>query len=113
MSDQEYLYNPHEFSELFIKTENILDKKFVLKNWQCPGDVLMLTACVRDIKKWYPDIKIAVDTSCSDMWDNNPNIEKLDKKSPGVKELKMEYEIIHQSNQNIHAHFRLRILPNR
>jgi ADP-heptose:LPS heptosyltransferase len=100
-----YVYNADEFAELSIKSENISHKKFILSNWQCPGDLIMLSACIRDIKKWYPDIELDVDTSCNDIWINNPHITSLDEKSDGVSKLKMEYEIIQQSNDNIHAHF--------
>jgi ADP-heptose:LPS heptosyltransferase len=51
--------------------------KIRLKNFQSPGDVLMLTAAVRDFKLKYPDTKIWVETSSNAFFDNNPNIENL------------------------------------
>lgn len=74
-------------------------KKVILKNSMSPGDILMLTAAVRDIKKKYGDyIEIDVRTSCSKIWDNNPYLTKLDEKDPEVISLKAEYPLIHKSN---------------
>lgn len=104
----EYLQDPKQYTEWIIKSGNVErlnHSKFILKNHQCPGDLLMLTACVRDIKIWYPQIELDVDTSDSNMWLNNPNLTHLDKNDPDVTELDMQYEIIHQSNENLHAHF--------
>jgi len=93
--------------EWMVKSEEIhkLNKhKYILKNFQSPGDILMLTACARDIKKWYPDIELGVDTNSSDLWGNNPNI-TLDKDDPTAEKLDMHYDIINQSGQNTDCHF--------
>ena len=39
---------------------------------QCPGDILMLTAAIRDLHAAHPDMKILVATSDRYLWDNNP-----------------------------------------
>jgi hypothetical protein len=62
----DYFQNANETAEWLLKSEEmrkINRNKFLLKNFQCPGDVLMLTACVRDIKRWYPELEIGVETS--------------------------------------------------
>ncbi len=104
----EYLFDSNELTEWMIKSEEIKKinrKRFILKNWQCPGDILMLTACVRDIKKWYPDVELGVDTSIDEIWYNNPHISDLDKDDQSVFELDMKYDCIHQSNQDLYVHF--------
>lgn len=87
------------------KSENHPNSRFILENFQCPGDILMLSACVRDIKLWKPDYEIDVRTSCDELFDHNPNITKLDEGDPSVWKLRMNYETVHQSNQNMHDHF--------
>jgi len=76
----------------------------VLRNMQSPGDVLMLTAALRDIKRWYPHWEIDVKTSTDALWENNPYITRL---TPGDVDmvLGMEYPAIHESNQNKEVHF--------
>ena len=105
----EYLHDANHYAEWLIKSgevENIATRrKFILKNFQCPGDLLMLSACVRDIKLWYPFLDIDVRTSCDDIWNNNPNLTPMNEDEPLVACLDMQYEIIHKSNENIHAHF--------
>jgi len=46
--------------------------KVLLKNHQAPGDTLMMTCAVRDLKKAYPHYQIKVDTTAPRIWDNNP-----------------------------------------
>ncbi len=52
----------------------------LLKQFQSPGDILMLTAAVRDLKTFKPSWKINVHTSCPELWENNINL------SPSIKE---------------------------
>lgn len=75
-------------------------QKLILKNGQSPGDILMLTAAVRDLKQSYPDLyDIDIRTPCSEIWQNNPYLTKLDEKDPEVKIIQCEYNIIHESNE--------------
>jgi len=56
-----------------------MPRKLILRNLQCPGDVLMLTAAVRDLHKTYPDEFLTdVRTYSGALWDNNPYITPLD-----------------------------------
>lgn len=75
----------------------------ILKNMQSPGDIMMITACVRDLKKWYPDFQIDVRTSCDPIWENNPYITSL--RSCDAQVLEIEYPLIHESNQRKDIHF--------
>jgi len=53
-------------------------KRLCITNWQSPGDIVMLTAAVRDLHKAYPGrFQTDVITSCMDLWDNNPYITKF------------------------------------
>jgi ADP-heptose:LPS heptosyltransferase len=75
----------------------------LLKNHQSIGDVLMLTACVRDLKRWYPEINVMVDTSCNALFDNNPYISKAFPIGESVIDIKMEYPLIHKiSDKDVH-----------
>lgn len=73
-------------------------KKFILKTFLSPGDILMLTAAVRDLKNVYPDLQIDVRTSAQSIWEGNPYLTKLDEKDPEVQIINVEYPLIHQSN---------------
>jgi len=80
-------------------------KKLILKNGQSPGDIVMLTACVRDLHKAYPGIYLTdIRTPAKDLWENNPYITPLDDKDPSVEVIKMGYPLINTSNQGSH-HF--------
>lgn len=74
----------------------------LLINHQSPGDILMLTACVRDLKKVMPDITIGVQTSAMELWENNPNIKKDYGRADRI--IQMNYPLIHKSTQGAH-HF--------
>ena len=48
-------------------------QKLILKNLLSPGDIVALTAAVRDLHKCYPDQFITdVRTPCPHLWENNP-----------------------------------------
>ena len=74
----------------------------LLVNRQSPGDILMLTACVRDLKKVMPDITVGVQTSAMELWENNPNVKKDYGRADRI--IQMNYPLIHKSTQGAH-HF--------
>jgi ADP-heptose:LPS heptosyltransferase len=75
-------------------------KKLILRNFQSLGDIVMLTAALRDLHKCYPDRFVTdIRTPCNQLWENSPYITSLDEKDPGVTVLECEYPLIHQSNQ--------------
>ena len=77
----------------------------LLTNYQCPGDILMLTACVRDLKKAHPHTQIIVHTSAMELWDNNPYIvQDLSHVHRIDKHIDMHYPLINTSTQGAH-HF--------
>jgi len=75
-------------------------QRLVLRSFQSPGDILMLTAAVRDLHaaapgQWQTDVR----TSAPDLWEHNPLLTPLPDGAAGVETLDMHYPLIHQSNQ--------------
>ncbi len=60
----------------------------------------MLTAAVRDLHKAHGDrFEIAVETSCSALWDNNPYLTRLRRRQGEYEVVRCEYPLIHRSNK--------------
>ena len=75
-------------------------RRLVLRSFQSPGDVLMLTAAVRDLHAAHPgQFQTDVRTSADAIWEHNPHITPLKENEPGVQTLDMHYPLIHESNQ--------------
>jgi ADP-heptose:LPS heptosyltransferase len=75
-------------------------RKLILKNSLCPGDVLMLTAAVRDLHMSHPGQFVTdVWTSCPPLWEHNPYVTRLDAADPSVEQIQCEYPLINYSNQ--------------
>lgn len=80
-------------------------RKIMFKNFQGPGDIVMLTAAIRDLHlchkgKFITDVR----TSSQHIWEGNPYVEwgkgtPLDENDPGVEKFDISYPLIHQSNQ--------------
>ena len=75
-------------------------KRLVLTSFQSPGDVVLLTAAVRDLHVAHPG-RFATDvrSSAPELWENNPHLTPLDERSVGVERIDMHYPLIHESNQ--------------
>ncbi len=70
-----------------------------------PGDIVMMTAAVRDLHLAYPgQFRTDVRTPADAIWDNNPYITRLDDQDPAAKTIPMRYDLIHQSNEGAY-HF--------
>jgi hypothetical protein len=85
-------------------------KKLVLRNRQSPGDILMLTAAVRDLHLSHPGkFLTTVDTPFPDLWRHNRFVTRFEKEDE-AEILPVAYPAIHESNEGayhfIHA-FRL------
>jgi ADP-heptose:LPS heptosyltransferase len=53
-------------------------RKLLLTQYQSPGDVVMLTAAVRDLHAAYPGRFLTdVDTAAMEIWENNPHVTRL------------------------------------
>ena len=74
-------------------------EKLILANFQPPGDVVMLTAAVRDLHRCYPGGFLTdVRTNWPDLWENNPYPTPLDDKDPDVRVLECHYPLIQSAN---------------
>jgi len=75
-------------------------QKLMLINYQSPGDLVTLTAAVRDLHECYPNqFCTDVRTGSPALWENNPYITPLDADDPEVKVLECHYPLIQASNQ--------------
>jgi len=80
-------------------------RKLILRNFQSPGDIVMLTAAVRDLHECYPgEFLTDVRTSCPDLWQHNPYLTPLSESDPEVTVIECHYPLIDRSNQTPH-HF--------
>jgi ADP-heptose:LPS heptosyltransferase len=80
-------------------------RKLILRNFQAPGDIVMLTAAVRDLHRSHPNEFLTdVRTSCPDLWLHNPYLTPLSDNDPDVEMIECHYPAIHRSNQ-IPVHF--------
>ena len=93
------------------------DISLTLRQGQSPGDVLVLTAAIRDLKKKFPNLHITMRTTAPSIWENNPHVDafgdyqsvKKKKITPVVAiddlagdegiTLEMNYPLIHTANQ--------------
>lgn len=83
-------------------------KKLILHAFISPGDIVTMTAALRDLHKTYPKQFITdVDTNCPEIWENNPYITKIPHRKegenivcdvPDVKIIRMDYPLIHGCN---------------
>lgn len=80
-------------------------QKLIVEHHLSPGDVVMLTAAIRDLHLSYPKEYITdVRTSCSELWENNPYITKIEDNDPEAINIKAEYHLIGDCNEGAH-HF--------
>jgi ADP-heptose:LPS heptosyltransferase len=74
-------------------------EKWIFENWLSPGDIVMLTAAIRDLHRAYPGRFITdVRTSCPALWEYNPWLTPLKKEDADVRSMVCNYPLIHQSN---------------
>lgn len=71
--------------------------KLVLRSFLSAGDIVMMTAAVRDLHRCYPRrFKTDVRTSCPDLWLNNPFITPSEESNPAVEVINCSYPLINQ-----------------
>lgn len=74
-------------------------RRLILRNHQSPGDIVMLTAAVRDLHRSYPgEFVTDVRTPSDALWDNSPYITSLMESDPGSEVIECHYPLIHISN---------------
>ncbi len=75
-------------------------QKIILYNDQSPGDIIMLTAAVRDLHRSYPGRFLTdVRSRCPDLWLYNPFITKLEDSADDVRVIPCKYPLINRANQ--------------
>ncbi len=92
--------------KLTLPSNNI--EPIVLRNHQSPGDIVALTAAVRDLQLSHPGkYFIQVDSLCGDLWRHNPHVNVVngpEEYAEGSRVIRCEYPGIHSSNRRPH-HF--------
>lgn len=74
-------------------------RKLILRNFLSPGDIVMLTAAVRDLHTCHPGRFITdVRTSCPELWEHNPHLTPLREDDPNVEIIDCHYPLIDRSN---------------
>ena len=74
-------------------------RKLILKNGFALGDVVLMTAAVRDLHRCYPgQFQTDVRTHFPDVWDFNPYLTHLDERDPEVQVIQCHYPLIDFSN---------------
>ncbi|HYG35797.1 MAG TPA: glycosyltransferase family 9 protein, partial [Clostridia bacterium] len=75
-------------------------KKLILKCGFSPGDLVMLTAAVRDLHSWYPgQYQTDVRTACPELWENNPHLTPLADDDPEAELIDCSYPLIDHCNK--------------
>jgi ADP-heptose:LPS heptosyltransferase len=74
-------------------------KKLILKSGLATGDIVLLTAAVRDLHKCYPGEYLTdVRTPFPAIWEHNPYLTPLSPEDPGVEEIECSYPLINRCN---------------
>ena len=74
--------------------------RLVLRSFQSPGDVVVMTAAVRELHRQYPGrFQTDVRTSTPAIWEHNPHLTSIPDNDPGSRTIEMHYPLINQSNQ--------------
>jgi ADP-heptose:LPS heptosyltransferase len=72
---------------------------WIFENWLSAGDIVMLTAAVRDLHRAYPGrFRTDVRTSAPGLWTHNPYLTPLDRKNRRVHSMVCHYPLIHRCN---------------
>jgi ADP-heptose:LPS heptosyltransferase len=75
-------------------------QNLILTTFQSPGDIVMLTAAVRDLHACYPGQFLTdVRTGSPELWENNPYLTPLDVNDPDVELIECQYPLIQLSNE--------------
>jgi len=74
-------------------------RRLILRAFQSPGDVVVLTAAVRDLQRAFPGrFLVDVRTSAPAVWKHNPRLVPLVEGAAGVETIDMHYPLVHHSN---------------
>ena len=80
--------------------QNIRPEKLRLTNKQSLGDIVMLTAAVRDLHRAYPDrFLTAIETSCAALWQSNPYVTPFLPGEQSVRTIECRYPLVNYANR--------------
>src|SRR6185503_14693167 len=78
---------------------NPLMRHIILRSSFSVGDIVMMTAAVRDLHRCYPGQFITdVRTCFPELWENNPYIAPISEEEAGIETIECTYPLIDQSN---------------
>lgn len=82
---------------------DMLSTKLLIKQMQSPGDILMLTSAIRDLKNAYPAIRVNALTPCPEIWEHNPYLDRSIGEWNADKVIQGEYK--HEINRSTQRGF--------
>jgi hypothetical protein len=75
-------------------------QKLILHSGQCPGDVVVMSAALRELHRQYPNqYQTDVRTCAPAIWEHNPYITPIPDNDRAARTIEMQYPLINQSNQ--------------
>ena len=75
-------------------------RRLILRNFLSPGDLVMLTAAVRDLHCGHPGRFLTdVRTSCPELWEHNPHLTPLREDDPQAEVIDCQYPLIDRADQ--------------
>lgn len=78
----------------------VVKRRLILSNHQSPGDILMLTAAVRDLMASYSNVfAVDVRTSSPGLWENNPYLTDIPDDDAAAERIACEYPLVNRSNE--------------
>jgi ADP-heptose:LPS heptosyltransferase len=80
-----------------------LKRKLILRCGYAPGDIVMLTAAVRDLHHCYPRrFRTDVRTLHPALWEHNPHVSPIADEDPDAETIECSYPLINRSNRTPH-----------
>ena len=74
-------------------------RKLLLECNLAPGDIVMMTAAVRDLHHWYPrQFSVDVRTRCPELWEHNPYLTPLSDDDGEAEKIECSYPLIDRCN---------------
>jgi ADP-heptose:LPS heptosyltransferase len=76
-------------------------RRFIFKSDYSLGDIVLLTAAVRDLHRCYPgQLQTDVRTGFADLWKHNPYLSRLNEYDPDVTTVRCDMPLVQRSNES-------------
>jgi len=72
-------------------------RRIIIEQGQSPGDILMFTRALGDLKESFPEWEIDVRTPCAEVFENSPRLTPIPDDDKEAERIIAAYEGIHQS----------------